>query len=211
MKKTMITLLLVCICGAGISAQQAKDCFINMPDSLLPLLTAVNRADCIDFLGSKMKAEVTNRFGSKSEMTGLSADYIRIKMTDSSSWQMKLLPASDSTRVICVVATACAPTCDSAIRFYSTDWKELPSPDFLTSPTIKNFISTPDTVGYSVQDAIQRIDLLLMDASLSPTDNSLTFTFNTPEYIGTEIADKLKPYLHSPLVYVWERGKFVSR
>lgn len=29
--------------------QEAKKIFVNMPDSLSPLLTAVNRADCIDF------------------------------------------------------------------------------------------------------------------------------------------------------------------
>lgn len=34
-------------------AQEAKTLFVNMPDSLLPLLTSVNRADCIDFLEVK--------------------------------------------------------------------------------------------------------------------------------------------------------------
>ena len=80
MNKMIITFLLACACSVGISAQQAKNYFINMPDSLMPLLTTVNRADCIDFLGSKMKAEVSNRFGSKSEMTDLSSDYIRMKI-----------------------------------------------------------------------------------------------------------------------------------
>jgi len=54
----------------SLQAQEAKTFFKNMPDSLSPLLTAVNRADCIDFLESKMKAEVTNRFGGKSENDG---------------------------------------------------------------------------------------------------------------------------------------------
>ena len=36
--------------------QEAKAVFVSMPDSLSPLLTAVNRADFIDFLESKMKA-----------------------------------------------------------------------------------------------------------------------------------------------------------
>ena len=30
-------------------AQEAKTLFINVPDSLCPLLTKVNREDCIDF------------------------------------------------------------------------------------------------------------------------------------------------------------------
>ena len=65
--------------------QEAKAVFVSMPDSLSPLLTAVNRADFIDFLESKMKAKVENRFGGESEMTDLNKDYIRIQMTSQSS------------------------------------------------------------------------------------------------------------------------------
>ena len=89
MKKLTMFLCLACAWMCSLQAQEAKTFFKNMPDSLSPLLTAVNRADCIDFLESKMKAEVTNRFGGKSEMTELAPDYIRIQMTPQSSWQMK--------------------------------------------------------------------------------------------------------------------------
>ena len=71
MKKLTMFLCLACAWMCSLQAQEAKTFFKNMPDSLSPLLTAVNRADCIDFLESKMKAEVTNRFGGKSEMTEL--------------------------------------------------------------------------------------------------------------------------------------------
>ena len=58
MVKKLIVFLFVVGMGIGsLSAQLAKTCFTNMPDSLSPLLTAVNRADFIDFLESKMKAE----------------------------------------------------------------------------------------------------------------------------------------------------------
>ena len=59
-KKLVVFLFAVCMGIGSLSAQPAKTCFTNMPDSLSPLLTAVNRADFIDFLESKMKAEVTN-------------------------------------------------------------------------------------------------------------------------------------------------------
>ena len=107
MKKLTMFLCLACVWMCSLQAQEAKTFFKNMPDSLSPLLTAVNRADFIDFLESKMKAEVTNRFGGKSEMTELASDYIRIQMTPQSSWQMKLLATSDSTKVICIVRPAC--------------------------------------------------------------------------------------------------------
>ncbi len=117
-------------------AQEAKTLFVNMPDSLSPLLTKVNREDCIDFLESKMKAQVENRFGKKSEMTDLSKDYIRMQMSSQSTWQMKVLALNDSTNVICTVSTACAPACDSSIRFYADDWKPLTASLFITLPVM---------------------------------------------------------------------------
>lgn len=211
-KKWNLLLLLVFV-GAGVlSAQEAKTCFVNMPDSLSPLLSSVNRADFIDFLGSKMKAEVTNNFGGKSEMTELSPDYIRVKMTEQSYWQMKLLPVNDSTKVICTVSTVCAPACDSHINFYTTDWKELPSSSYLPAlPAINDFIAgIPDTVDvYEYQEACRQADILLMKADLSAEDSKLTFTFTTPDYMEKKAAEKLKPFLRRPVSYSWSRGRFI--
>ena len=105
--------------STALQAQEAKTLFVNMPDSLSPLLTKVNREDCIDFLESRMKAQVENRFGKKSEMTDLSKDYIRMQMSAQSTWQMKVLALNDSTNVICTVSTVCAPACDGRLSEYA--------------------------------------------------------------------------------------------
>ena len=190
--------------------QEVKTLFVNMPDSLSLFLTSVNRADCIDFLESKMKAKVENRFGKESEMTDLTKDYIRMQMSSQSNWQMKLLALNDTTQVICMVSTVCAPACDSSIRFYSTEWKELPVADFIAAwPKMDDFILTPDSASiYEFEDARLKADMFLMKMDLSKTDTSLTFTFATPEYMETEAAEELKPFLRRPIVYGWKDGKF---
>lgn len=199
--------------GLGaLQAQEAKTCFKNMPDSICPLLSAVNRADFIDFLESKMKAEVTNSFGGKSEMTELSPDYIRVQMTPQSTWQMKLLPVNDSTKVICTVSTVCAPACDSHINFYTTDWKELPAASYLPAlPPMDDFIiQAPDTVDiYEYQAARRQADMLLVKTDLSAKDAALTFTFTTPDYMEKEAAEKLKPFIRRPIAYTWNQGRFI--
>lgn len=211
MKKMIVFLFLASMWMCSLQAQQAKNYFINMPDSMSSLLTSVNRADCIDFLESKMKAEVTNRFGGKSVMTELTPDYIRMQMTPQSSWQMKLLAVNDSTKLICTVSTVCAPACDSDIHFYTTDWKELPAEAYLSElPLMDDFImAAPDTVDiYDYQNARLQADMLLMKADLSGKDATLTFTFTTPDYMEKETAEKLKPFLRRPVVYLWKEGKF---
>ena len=51
--------------------------------------------------------------------------------------------------------------------------------------------------------------MLLMKAELSPKEASLSFKLTTPDYMDKETADKLKPFIRRPIVYVWKQGKFV--
>lgn len=211
---TASILLLAC----SLQAQTAKESFKAMPDSLAPLLTEVNRADFIDFLESNMRAQVTNRLGGKSEMTRLTPDYIAIRMTEKSTWQMKMLQLNDSTRVICTIFTVTAPAADSRIRFYSTRWEALPLASFLPQmPVMSDFLPTTmpefsaetDTIGtIRLNEARHQANLLLLKADLSPDANTLTCTFDTPAYMDKEAAELIKPYLSAPVVYTWQEGMF---
>ncbi|MEY8686944.1 DUF3256 family protein [Bacteroides sp. AN502(2024)] len=196
--------------STALQAQEAKTLFVNMPDSLSPLLTKVNREDCIDFLASKMRAQVENRFGKKSEMTDLGKDYIRMQMSAQSTWQMKVLALNDSTNVICTVSTACAPACDSSIRFYTDDWKPLPESRFITLPVMADFLNTPDSTAiYAFDEACRSADILLMKADFNRENTELTITLATPDYMSKEAAEKLKQFLRRPIVYQWKNGVFV--
>lgn len=195
----------------SVRTPEAKKLFVNMPDSLTPLLTAVNKADCIDFLESKMKAQVDNRFGSKSEMTELSKDYVRMQMTPQSTWQMKSLALNDSTHVVCIINTACAPACDSRVSFYTTDWKPLSASRFVTLPVMDDFMLSPDSAAiYTFDEARRSADMLLMKADLNKDHTELTVTLSTPDYMSKETAEKLMPFLRRSIVYQWKDGVFVK-
>ena len=196
------------------NAQQAKQYFVSMPDTILPLLTEINRADCIDFLESNMRAIVTNRLDGKSEMTTLTDNYIEIKLSEQSSWQMKVLALNDSTQVICTVFTACAPACDSHIKFYTTQWESLSLADYIqTMPTLNDYLPQLNEADYDIQtlNAVKQADLLLIKMQLSADDNTLVCSFDTPQYMEKSAAQKLTPLLQKPIVYNWNSGKFVRK
>lgn len=195
-------------------AQQAKTFFVSMPDTILPLLTEINRADCIDFLESNMRAQVTNRLDGKSEMTKLTDDYIAMNFSPQSRWQMKLLALNDSTQIICAVTTVCAPACDSHIRFYTTKWESLPTDNYIKNlPVLNDFLPElrEEESDISTLDALKQADLLLVDMYLSADDETLTCLFDTPRYLADEAAKKLKPLLKGPVVYIWSSGLFVRK
>ena len=196
------------------NAQKAKQYFVSKPDTILPLLTEINRADCIDFLESNMRAIVTNRLDGKSEMTKLTDNYIEIKLSEQSSWQMKVLALNDSTQVICTVFTACAPACDSHIKFYTTQWESLSLADYIqTMPTLSDYLPQLNEADYDIQtlNAVKQADLLLIKMQLSADDNTLICSFDTPQYMEKSAALKLKPLLQKPIVYNWNSGKFVRK
>lgn len=209
--KKLYTFISVALLGmAPLFGQTAKDCFKAMPDSLTPLLTEVNKADCIDFLESKMKAEVTNRLGQKSEMTELAPDYIRMQMTSRSFWQMKMLDVNDSTRVVCTISTVNGPVPDSDVCFYTTDWQELSASAFLQMPVLEDFLSVPDSLNDNgVRQAMSQADMTLVMANLSSKNDTLTFTFTTSRYMDSEANEVLKPFIRPVLKYVWREGRFV--
>lgn len=190
---------------SNIQAQSARSLFDSIPESIVPLFTYVNRTDFADFLDSNMRAVIKNKLENESEMTDLTEDYARIRMTSRSTWEMKLLPLNDSTKVICVVSTVCAPVCDSDVRFYTTAWEEMPAKDFLSLPVMDDFFQVPDSAKLDAYNALrQKADMLLVKAELAKDANALSFTFTTPEYAeGKEESDNWAPYLDSPLVYTW--------
>ena len=205
-----LSILALLFCVLSVSGQDMKTIFVAMPDSLTPLLTKVNKEDCIDFLASNMKAEVKNRFDKSAEMKVLTEDYLQLQMTESSTMEMKLLPLNDSVKVVCMVKTVCASACDSEIHFYTTDWKEeLPSTAFLQKPSQDAFFMQADSTSEEYVLARKSADVNLMKAMLSKDDASLTFIYTTPDYMNKETREKLEPYLRKePVVLRWQEGKF---
>lgn len=211
--KQVLSVLLCLLCSLTLHAQNLKSLFIALPDSLSPLLTKVNREDFGDFLASDMKAEVRNRFGKTSEMTELTDDYLRLKMSQASEVEMKLLPVNDSVKVICVVHTYAAPAADSHVAFYDTAWRELPAARFLSAPEEGLFYRIPQNPAQadSLRNLRASADMYLLKAVLDKDNPTLSFVYTTPDYLDKETAGKLKPYLRkTPVTYEWREGKFVS-
>lgn len=204
-------MIFVCMfCVMSVVAQDMKTVFVAMPDSVTPLLTKVNREDCIDFLDSNMKAVVKNRFGNVAEMKVLTDDYVLMQTSEVGTLEMKLLPLADSTKVICMVKTVNVPVADSSVRFYTSDWsQQLDVKEFLQLPSMDAFFLPNDSLKDEAILTRKKADMYLMKAQLSKEDTSLTFTYTTPDYLNEEDREKLLPHLRKePIVLRWSEGKF---
>lgn len=107
--------------------------FKEMPDSLMPYLTKNNRLDMLDFMEARMKAEVTNLFDGKSEMTALTADSLTIKMSPVLTVSLKLVkvqePIDSSNVTISMKRTYVLNESQAAsvVDVYTAAWRLLSS------------------------------------------------------------------------------------
>lgn len=142
--KTLLTVIL--LCGTTIMCHahdNISDLFREMPDSLLPVLSENNRLDMIDFMASKMKAEVTNRLGGRSEMTMLTDDSLRVKVSDAQTITLLLICPLDSiesgNKIICLIRTYGTDESmfQSVTSFYTTQWNKIDQEPPLNDADIK--------------------------------------------------------------------------
>jgi len=173
-----------------------------MPDSLCPILSKNNRLDMIDFIDSKMKAEVSNKFEGKSEMTALTDSFADIKMSERSSVQMRLFNPTDNkdSLAIAMIYSYYAPEKESILRIFSTTWDEydIKTIDF----SIDDFVQKPDTM--SVERFHTLCDMIspkMVCMDLNSQNENISFTLSTP-FTNDEDKEGLKKIIKSKNVNI---------
>lgn len=177
LKKVYISFLILFL-AAPVVAQNIREVFKQMPDSMFPYITNTNRLDFIDFKDANMKAEVNNSLGGKSEMKVLTDNYIEVELSSVSNLQIKLLP-KDSTKVICMVTTFFGPEADSKVQFFSLNWKALDIKSAV--PSFDDFFVKPDSINAERFVQLKKmIEPVMYYVMLSSKDNTITYSLSLP-------------------------------
>lgn len=209
MRKILVLFLtgIFTVCMQG-KAQVMKDMVLSMPDSVMPLLSKDNKADFIDFLANKMQAKVKNAFNEYSYMDTLTNDYTHIRLTPCSDVSIKLLPLTDSTKVICLVHTYRADAAESNVSFFDTNWKGLDGKSFVDLPSVDDFVKPAGDDSLALVRG--KLDVSMIAAHLSARDNELKFTFDDA-YLPQEDKKQVNGCILPEIVKKWDKGRFVSK
>lgn len=203
-----------------VSAQPTlmREVFASMPDSVLPLVSKNNRLDCIDFIENNMEARVRNVLDEYVVLEALTPDYVRFRTSASSLLEMKLLPTSDSTSVLCLVQTALTGEADtprrledSNIRFLQPDWTPLPDSNAVafTLPPLSDFLAAaaPDSLRADFEQALRSLDSFHpVRLQLQADTTTLTATLQ-PAYLAVCERKAVAPFLRS-LSFRWNGKRF---
>lgn len=127
--KCVIIFLLVLIC-LNSSAQNIEKCYVNMPSTLNSTLSKQNRLELLEYYKAGQSDSVVNLFGNQVRLLSLDTltQYLKVKNTSCSTFEMKVFRIDETTRIIGVIRTVCGSVCQSVVEFYDMKWCPTPIP-----------------------------------------------------------------------------------
>ena len=142
----LVALATAIVCTLSISAQTtAREMWIEMPDSLCPLLTRNLRSEITEYIDLDAEPVLLNRMKTETRIDTTTADYISVKITKVSRIEIKLLRKSDAETVVCMAYTYNAPEEDTELSFWTTNWEPLDSRRFVDTNGVDCF-QKPDSM-----------------------------------------------------------------
>lgn len=185
--------------------QNMGDLFKSMPSELLPGLSEGNKTMLLVDSG---QTTVPYALGEIKKMAQ-SSDYLKIKTSDAGTTQLKILPVSADSSIVCIIKTVCAKTCDSHISFYTTAWEKIENNDFLPEVSSKIFFDSSKKEMENYKYALSLHHIYPISAEFGENGSDLKLTFNYKTLLTRDQIEELKPFLKSDTVVLkWENATF---
>jgi hypothetical protein len=110
--------------GSLLYAQSVGDMFLKMPDKLIPILSAQQRFELLEYAKANRKDSVKNNFGTYTRIVLCDTVNRRIvvKPTALSSIELKSFYISENENITGVIRTVNSPVPVSVIAFYDRNW-----------------------------------------------------------------------------------------
>lgn len=199
--------------GGGNSSVTASEAFSRMPMKYLDLLDPSTRLDMLDYFAADSVYQATNNFGGLSELTDVSPDYLRLKLTPVSTWQFRVIHARKGDIVVAAYTVGDSPaSSDTSLYFFDAMMNPLPLKKYFPLPVSADFFSLPSGAPVSKKDIDEMISFLTVVYTLSPDNDSINARITVGEYMNRDDYNKIKPYLiPDGLTYIWDGSRYRLR
>ena len=153
-------------------AKTVEQLWRDMPQELLPYLSAEQRGQMADLYAMGDTAGVDNRLGGKSRIGTLSAEYAIVEASGALEIQLCKLPGG-SDSLLCLVSTVSGPAKESRISIYTQEWEHVK--DIVPDPSL--VVCRPDSVSPAdFEKAVQAMQPALVAADLSQGGGAAVFS-----------------------------------
>lgn len=176
--KKIFLILLVTFSLLPLNAQNMRQIWLEMPDSIVPYLNRSLRTELADYVTMSMKSEVMNALRDTTRIEKLTDDYILVQLSNATKLEIKSLDAS----TIAMVQTWCGPLAESKLSLFSNNWEVKP----LNIDVSPMFVK-PDTMSQQrYSELLDMANVTMNEMQLSVKDNSLTIKYSVPLLSSTD-------------------------
>lgn len=176
--KKIFLILLVSFSLLPLNAQNMRQIWLEMPDSIVPYLNRSLRTELADYVTMGMKSEVMNALRDTTRIEKLTNDYILVQLSNATKLEIKSLDAS----TIAMVQTWCGPLAESKLSLFSNNWEVKP----LNIDVSPMFVK-PDTMSQQrYSELLDMANVTMNEMQLSVKDNSLTIKYSVPLLSSTD-------------------------
>lgn len=176
--KKIFLILLVTFSLLPLNAQNMRQIWLEMPDSIVPYLNRSLRTELADYVTMGMKSEVMNALRDTTRIEKLTDDYILVKLSNATKLEIKSL----DTSTIAMVQTWCGPLAESKLSLFSNNWEVKP----LNIDVSPMFVK-PDTMSQQrYSELLDMANVTMNEMQLSVKNNSLTIKYSVPLLSSTD-------------------------
>ena len=181
-------------------AQSMDSLFVKVPKKELPMLETNPRMDMIDLYNYNMEAKGENIFGGNSVMEKKSDNYILIRLSDVSQWEMMRLKKSDGGCILLCTHTLTDGVSGSRWNAYDEKWNKLTG-FRLPSLTLDDFWMANDSISKEkqeqIREKIQPLRLVLQWHNTEETRNPILEISVGHPMLSNEMKGIFKKSLHT--------------
>lgn len=176
--KKIFLILLVSFSLLPLNAQNMRQIWLEMPDSIVPYLNRSLRTELADYVTMGMKSEVRNALRDTTRIEKLTDDYILVQLSNATKLEIKSLDAS----TIAMVQTWCGPLAESKLSLFSNNWEVKP-----LNVDVSPMFVKPDTMSQQrYSELLDMANVTMNEMQLSVKDNSLTIKYSVPLLSSTD-------------------------
>lgn len=205
MKRYFTLLLLSCITLLSYG-QTMDEVFKTMPNDFLP---AFSEADKTMLLVDSSLSVIPYALG-EIERLAYSDTFLSIKTSEVGTMQIKILPLINNTQIIVLIKTVCSGVCDSDIRFFTSEWKEIDKRSLLPTITPQVFFDQKELNTPGFKWTVSQIDMFPLQFQFKNGSNNLQVKFDIANHLSALDFAKIEPYLVKETIdLLWNKSMFV--
>lgn len=190
---------------------QARDVFANIPLNVLDLLDRSTRLSMLIYWDMDSVWKAPNAMEGLSHLDSVTPNYLKVSLTDVSSLQIKLLPYKKGKLIMTIYNIGEPDSGDSDIRFFNSDYTQLPGKKFKEETELKEFFNIPKGSLTSMKEIYNMIPFYTTVFYADPDNNTLTGRLTLGDYVNTDDLNIVKLFMRPCAIYDWNGSKFRLR